>query len=123
MNTSNGVHTNNSLRQERIRRNWRQSDLAEQLGTTVVTIKRWERGSQLPSTYFRVKLCALFGKTAEELGFIPDTHSPIATLSEEASVWGVPFPRNPFFSGRDLIFDQLHGMLTREPTSAALTQS
>ncbi len=45
-------HWSERLRQERIRRNWRQQDLADQLGTTVITIKRWERGRQLPSSYF-----------------------------------------------------------------------
>ena len=57
-------HRNERLRQERIRRNWRQQDVADHLGTTVVTVKRWERGSQQPSAYFRVKLCTLFGKSA-----------------------------------------------------------
>lgn len=65
------------LRQERIGRNWRQQDLADHLGTTVVTIKRWERGSQRPSAYFRVKLCALFGKSAGELGLV----EPVQPLS------------------------------------------
>jgi transcriptional regulator with XRE-family HTH domain len=45
------------LRQERIRNNWRQQDLADQLETTVITVKRWERGRQLPSSYLRQKLC------------------------------------------------------------------
>jgi len=70
MNVSDNMRMNNLLRQERIRRNWRQRDLAEQLGTTVLTIKRWERGSQQPSLYFRAKLCVLFGKSVEELGLI-----------------------------------------------------
>ena len=43
--------TNNRLRQERIRRNWRQQDVADQLGTTAVTVKRWERGRQQPSAF------------------------------------------------------------------------
>ena len=60
------------LRQERVRRNWRQQDLADHLGTSVVTVQRWERGSHCPSAYFRIKLCALFGKSAEELGFVLD---------------------------------------------------
>lgn len=65
------VSWNDRIRQERIRRNWRQQDLADQLGTTIVTIQRWERGAQQPSVYFRVKLCALFDKSAEELGLLP----------------------------------------------------
>lgn len=67
MKTFSSASWNSRLRQERILRNWRQQDLADHLGTTVVTIRRWERGSQQPSAYFRVKLCALFGKSAEEL--------------------------------------------------------
>jgi transcriptional regulator with XRE-family HTH domain len=72
MDASTSLHWKNLLRQERIRRNWRQQDVADQLETTVVTVKRWERGSQQPSAYFRVKLCALFGKSAEELGFVAE---------------------------------------------------
>lgn len=80
MDQSTSAQRNNQLRQERIARNWRQQDLAEQLGTTAVTVKRWERGSQQPSAYFRLKLCALFDKSAEELGLVPPhtqrVHSP-----------------------------------------------
>ena len=66
MHTSDRPHATNRLCQERVARNWRQRDLAEQLGTTVVSVKRWERGTQQPSAYFRLKLCALFGKSAKE---------------------------------------------------------
>jgi ribosome-binding protein aMBF1 (putative translation factor) len=45
MKTSSGIHANERLRHERIARNWRQQDLAEQVGTTVGNIKRWEWGS------------------------------------------------------------------------------
>lgn len=71
MGASSSTPWNDRIRQERIRRNWRQQDLADQLETTVVTIQRWERGAQQPSAYFRVKLCALFDKSAEELGLLP----------------------------------------------------
>lgn len=64
------------LRQERIRHNWRQQDLADQLETTVITVKRWERGRQLPSSYFREKLCELFGTTPEALGFVSEAAAP-----------------------------------------------
>jgi transcriptional regulator with XRE-family HTH domain len=72
MSASSIVQVNHQLRHERIEHNWRQQDVADQLGTTVVTVKRWERGSQYPSAYFRQKLCALFGKSAQELGFSLD---------------------------------------------------
>ncbi len=93
------------------------ANVTDQLGTTVVTIKRWERGYQQPSTYFRVKLCVLFGKSAEELGLVSDI------VSEDAVGWSVPFPRNPFFTGRDHVLEQLHVALTGKPPMAAHTRS
>src|SRR5689334_5266977 len=73
------------LRQERIARNWRQRDLAEQVGTSVLTIQRWERGNQQPSAYFRVKLCTLFGKSAEELGWVNGNPSPPSITEGDVS--------------------------------------
>src|SRR5947209_18185607 len=81
----NTMPWNQRLRQERIQRNWRQQEVAEKLGTTVLTVSRWERASHQPSAYFRVKLCALFGKRAQELGLEQD---PAGTGDEhQASVW------------------------------------
>ncbi len=128
---------NTHLRQERIGRNWRQRDLAEQLGTTVITVKRWERGYQQPSTYFRVKLCTLFGKSAEELGLIEENLLPSATTKPDTSeavsaystamlaLWTIPYPRNPHFTGRDDLLEQLALRLSPsdpgEPTSMRQT--
>src|SRR5690242_7979408 len=114
MQTSDQPRASNQLRQERIARNWRQRDLAEQLGTSTVSVKRWERGIQLPSAYFRVKLCALFGKSAEELGLLDASVLPQASTEEEVSqmgpdlsspteaagIWMIPYRRNPHFTGR-----------------------
>ena len=115
------------LRQERIRHNWRQQDLADQLGTTVITVKRWERGSQLPSSFFRQKLCDLFEKSAEELGFFLEEVSPAGEIGveapEEATLWNVPFPRNPFFTGREEMLTRLHTLLTQPSSPVALTHS
>lgn len=121
MNSSHTISANDRLRQERIRRNWRQKDVAELLGTTVLTIKRWERGHQQPGPYFRDKLCTLFGKNSEELGLLLE--EPDLTAPEEALRWNVPFPRNPFFTGRDQVLAHLHTALTGKPTLAALTQA
>jgi hypothetical protein len=46
--------------------------LADQIGATLNTVSRWERGLTDCSPYFRAKLCELFGKDARELGFIFD---------------------------------------------------
>lgn len=110
------VPKNELLRRQRILRNWRQRDLAEQLGTTIVTIQRWERGIQQPSSYYRIKLCTLFGLSPQELGLeeispLPDT-SPDAEATETASseeqgLWIVPYARNPHFSGREELLEAL----------------
>ncbi len=63
--------TNERLKHEREQRGWSQSYLATQLGVPDSgTISRWERGAVQPSRFYQGKMCALFGKTAEELGFI-----------------------------------------------------
>ena len=84
---------NQQLRNERLQRHWSQQELADQLGTTVISIKRWERNITTPSPYFRLKLTPLFGKSAEELGLLkeegllpqtqkPDAETPATTLED-----------------------------------------
>lgn len=63
---------NELLRQEREKRGWSQARVAEQIDTDAVNISRWERGYATPSPYFREKLCLLFGKNAQDLGFLQD---------------------------------------------------
>ena len=58
------------LVEERLRRRWSQRDLADKLGTTFVSISRWERGINEPSSYFRQQIGELFEKSAEELDFL-----------------------------------------------------
>src|SRR5712691_6738201 len=52
-------------------RDWSQHEVADRIGTTTVNISRWERGITKPGPYFRRKLCALFGKSEEELDLVP----------------------------------------------------
>jgi eukaryotic-like serine/threonine-protein kinase len=85
MDASDPLSPHHRLRQERIRHNWHQQELASKLGTTPVTVSRWETGSQQPSLYFRQKLCVLFGKSPEELGLIGDVSLLQATVQAEAS--------------------------------------
>ena len=129
------------LREERIRRNWRQSDLAEHLGTSVVTIQRWEKGSQQPGPYFRIKLVALFGKSAEERGPgeqpVPqpglmqgEGAHPFFFQTDGSALWNVPHPRNPHFTGREEQLENLWRQLrppalgkSDGPHHAVLTQA
>lgn len=73
------------LRHYRMQRNWTQSQLAQQLGTTFVNISRWERGETTPSLYFRQKLCELFQCTPQELGFLSGEVTP-----EEDAIFVTP---------------------------------
>jgi tetratricopeptide (TPR) repeat protein/transcriptional regulator with XRE-family HTH domain len=71
MNTHQKGAANQRLREERILRGWSQQYVAEQIGADSYYLSRWEHGKMLPSPYYREKLCALFGKNARELGFMP----------------------------------------------------
>lgn len=125
------------LVEARKHRQWSQHEVASRLGTTQHNVSRWERGETVPGPYFRAKLCDLFGKTPQELGLGEHTQqSPNASVEanadpapaqapspEEASpLWAVPYPRNPFFTGRDSFLEDLHQRLTHEHR-AALSQS
>src|SRR5437588_5047575 len=71
------------LQEARALKGWSQEALAAQLGTTFETVSRWERGLMLPTPYYRTRLCAVFGMTAEALGlhFEADTalHSSLSS--------------------------------------------
>jgi len=118
------MQRNESLRKLRIGRNWRQQDVADQLGTTITTIGRWERGDQHPSAYFRVKLSTLFGKSTQELGLVEAFVSPpesnateaaqaVSAPSQETALWTVPYARNPHFTGRDDLLSELEQLFAR----------
>src|SRR5439155_19345556 len=72
---SNTKKPNRSLRSYRENQGWSQQKLAELVDTSEDMVSRWERGTTKTSPYYRVKLCALFGKTAEELGFIEQEYT------------------------------------------------
>lgn len=61
---------NEQLRTERLRRGWSQKKVAFDIDTSKDMVSRWETGERVPSLYYQEKLCRLFGKTADELGFI-----------------------------------------------------
>ncbi len=83
-----------------------------------------------PGAYFRVKLCALFGISPQELFgerrsqeqeaerleapdiaqlFVAtDGSLTVSQEQETPPIWNVPSPRNPFFLGRDELLSQLH---------------
>ncbi|GAC1646038.1 MAG: hypothetical protein NVS4B12_12640 [Ktedonobacteraceae bacterium] len=62
------------LKRQREVRGWSQRYVAQRVETDTFTVGRWERGTSRPSAYFRAKLCALFERDAEDLGFLDRTH-------------------------------------------------
>jgi predicted ATPase/DNA-binding CsgD family transcriptional regulator/transcriptional regulator with XRE-family HTH domain len=74
---------NERLKHARYQMGLTQSELAEKVGTTFETVSRWERGIKVPSPYYRRRLCEVFSKTVEELGFLTDSEAfpkPNSTL-------------------------------------------
>ncbi len=112
---------NDRLRSERQAHGWTQRDVADALGTTKLVVGRWERGERVPQRFYWKKLCELFGKSALELGLLTESvQEPArellvdgASAASTLPLWNVPARRNPFFTGRIHILEQLHDALGR----------
>ncbi len=126
---------NHLLRAARKERGWTQQQVADYIGAPLaLNISRWENGTAFPSVYYLQRLCQLFGKSAHELGLSQleeETQSeqnlqarpPLEqehAFAERKSgrqdhvhaqatsrVGTLPFPRNPFFVGREDLLVQL----------------
>src|SRR5258708_5219885 len=72
MKKAAGATPNQRLINERLHWQWLQKDVTEQIGTTPITVCRWERGITVPGSHFRHLLCTLYAKSAEELDFLPE---------------------------------------------------
>jgi transcriptional regulator with XRE-family HTH domain len=103
---SNSRHAWAGLHDARIERGWSQQELADRIGTTKITISRWENGTTSPSLYFRQKLSEIFGKTPAELGLVHPPPSPVSRP------WTIPLARTPFFTGREPLLALLHERLS-----------
>jgi transcriptional regulator with XRE-family HTH domain len=74
MNISRQEQQDNfNLKYEREIRGWSQDKLAEKVGVTPRTVSRWERGKSIPHPCYREKLCQLFGRNTQELGFLRES--------------------------------------------------
>ncbi len=82
MKSSEDFVPNERLRRARSLKGWSQADLAEQVGTSFEIVSRWERGVTITSPYYRERLCAVLGQSADDLGLVrnhPDTFTPPST--------------------------------------------
>ncbi len=87
------LEPNRLLRREREMRGWSQRRVADEIGTNVDTVSKWERGINIPDPHFREKLCALFGRNAVELGFLEEVKEEVKTAEADSissmDVWQV----------------------------------
>ena len=61
---------NRKLQHERKIRGWSQQKVASEIDADEKRVGVWERGESTPSPFYRQKLCQLFSKNAQELGFL-----------------------------------------------------
>ena len=85
------------LKTYRKRRHMTQRQLAQRLSVHANTVSSWELGTYLPATR------GLILELARHLGLDElETRQLLeASLTALAPYWHVPFPRNPYFTGRE----------------------
>lgn len=87
-----------------------QQQLARKLGIHQNTVGAWERGDYLPATrgmILEVARCLHLNDAEKHLLLE-------ASLLAEVFYWSLPFQRNPFFTGRQAVLQQLHTYLFLE---------
>src|SRR5579875_3926044 len=116
-NTGKKKHIpNDLLRQAREKRGWTREEVAHQIGLPDVhTLGRWERGEYTPQPHYQQKLCHLFKKSPQELGFAREhkVKAPvlaIPALSE--AVWNVP-TKFTSFVGREQEIARIQTLFAR----------
>jgi tetratricopeptide (TPR) repeat protein len=102
----------------RQRRHLTQQQVAAQSGVHRNTIGRWERGDVLPNSR------AIVLELAKVLQLNDGESRQLleASYTAFAPHWNVPYPRNPFFTGREEVLHSLHEHLHANQASA-LTRS
>ena len=80
MERANRKKSNVPLRRERQLRGWSQRKVAELVETSEDVVSRWERGERKLGPFFQEKLCALYEKSTEELGFLVEDEDDLKSL-------------------------------------------
>ncbi len=106
------------VRAWRKRRHLTQDAVARKLGIHRHTIGNWEQGDYLPESK------AMVLELAKHLHLNDQETRQLleASLTAISPHWLVPFPRNPFFTGREEILEALHQQLNVKQ-AVTLTQS
>lgn len=89
-------------------------------------VSRWENGTALPGPEYREKLCALFEKSARELGFARNVQeSAVFDIQAPVIDPAIPFrfSTTPLFVGRDQLLITLQEHLCSQESSQTLALS
>lgn len=107
VSTKQSTYPNDLLRAQRLRRNWTQKKVADEVeAPDDRTVARWESGV-MPGSEYREKFYKLYkGVSAHALGFVPGV----------TPFWNIP-QRLPFFTGRDQLLAHIEESLTPNPTT------
>lgn len=105
------------IRWHRLRLGLSQEALAEAVGASARSLRRWENDLVLPQNLWRERLA---------LCFDIDPLSLLDTLTDEDNarspisppLWTVPYARNPCFAGREAILQTLHTALGTEQVAS-----
>ncbi len=84
----NQKQPNERLRHEQEIRGWSQKRVADLIDTSKEIVGLWERGERGTGKKYQERLCELFGKSAEELGFIKGARkfeTPNVVVSQQPS--------------------------------------
>ena len=88
---------NQLLRAARKERNWTQQEVADAIGSPQsFNISRWEQGTAFPSTHYIQQLCALFDKSAKELGLLLE--EPTEKSEQELDLASTPTSSSPLLA-------------------------
>ena len=137
MSTPQGFTVGQRLRRERERLSWTQERLAQEIGTSPVSINRWENDKRLPQLHYRELLCSVFGKSVEDLfGPAPSLQTdeedaghnrvarveriPVPPPQDVPPPWNVPHLRNLYFTGRESMLTNLHEALNGRGTGSLI---
>lgn len=106
------------LKTFRKRQHLTQQQLTENIGVHRSTLINWEQGTFLPESKTMVlELARHLHLDDQETRQLLET-----SLTALAPHWSVPFPRNPYFTGREAVLEALHAQLGADQR-VALTQS
>ncbi|MBO0782893.1 MAG: helix-turn-helix domain-containing protein, partial [Ktedonobacteraceae bacterium] len=109
------------IRWHRLRLGLSQEALAEVIGVSTRSLRRWEQDLVVPQRIWRERLARQFGLDPQDLlgAFSPDPDDQALTSSP---LWSVPYARNPCFTGRETVLNTVHRLLTAQQ-AVALTQA